>query len=48
MRRDALLACLEAAKEVHSKLWARTSVEIAFEASFPLLLPPSFASAAGR
>lgn len=31
MRRDALLACLEAAKEAHSKLWARTSIEMAFE-----------------
>ena len=36
MKRDALIACLEAAKELHSKLWARTSVEIAFEVSFAL------------
>ena len=33
MKRDALIACLEAAKELHSKLWAGTSVEIAFEVS---------------
>lgn len=31
MKRDALIACLEAAKGLHSKQWAQTSVEIAFE-----------------
>ena len=38
MKRDALIACLEAAKELHSKQWAQTSVEIAFEVCGPLHL----------
>lgn len=31
LKRDALIACLEAAKQLHSKQWAQTSVEIAYE-----------------
>ena len=31
MKRDALIACLEAAKDLHGIAWAQTSVEIAYE-----------------
>lgn len=31
MKRDALIGCLEAAKHLHSKQWAQTSIEIAYE-----------------
>jgi len=31
MKRYALICCLQEAKQLHSKQWARTSVEMAFE-----------------
>ena len=31
MKRHALICCLQEAKHLHSKQWARTSVEMAFE-----------------
>ena len=31
MKREALLVCLEAAQQLHSKPWARSSIELAYE-----------------
>lgn len=39
MKREALVLCLEAAQQLHSKLWGRTSVEIAYEVSLIVANP---------
>ena len=39
LKRDALIACLEAAKQLHSKQWAQTSVEIAYEVNLAPINP---------
>jgi hypothetical protein len=41
MKRYALICCLQEAKQLHSKQWARTSVEMAFEVIL-LPFPPCF------
>ena len=43
MKRESLLLCLEAAKQLHSRPWARTSVEIAYEVGLTCVLMSNFA-----